>query len=74
VFVFILALISLVILTIGFIYDFMSSLRAVELEIKHGLENNSSLGQQLSYVSSNRKYSNQKTASFQNLVKPFWIL
>jgi hypothetical protein len=35
---FILALVCLMTLTIGFIYDFLSSLKAVELEIKNGIE------------------------------------
>jgi hypothetical protein len=71
---FILALFSLVILTIGFIYDFMSSLRAVELEIKYGLDKDLISNKVSKDTTLIRKITNQQLINFQNLSKPFWIL
>lgn len=72
---FIFALIGLVIMTIGFIYDFISSLRAVELEIQYGLNQDSAKTktQQYSFVHT-RKNLDKNFISFQNLAKPFWII
>lgn len=72
--VFILALISLVILTIGFIYDFMSSLRAVKLEIQCGSEKDEVLLLKYSDHSKIKANSHNPFINFQNIAKPFWIL
>jgi hypothetical protein len=71
---FIIALVSLVTLTIGFIYDFMNSLSAVELEIKCGIENDMTKYSISDGLSETRKNLNHRYINFQNIAKPFWIM